>query len=428
MTGHHLDPSPDDSGTMALGDYRTAARAWLTENVPRRERPAWDDDIGYYTPEVMAANRALQRQLFEAGYAGITWPREYGGQGLPRAYESAFLEEAAGFALPDFGALTGTTFRVCVPTMLAYAPPEFLRRFVPKVLAGEQLVCQFFSEPSSGSDLAGARTRADRDGDQWILNGQKIWSTFAHLADSGMCLARTDWSVPKHQGLTWFLVPCDAPGLTMRPIKQINEVAEFCEEFFDDVVVPDADRLCEVNAGWAVTQTMFVMERGAGRPEDDAPLGGPGPMDPDLVELARSVGRLDDPIVRQKLAWAHTVEYVGTTLSARIAQMGRLGQLNPGVASYVKLFRGTYSPLRARLAVDIGGAAAMTWDPVDPAGPEPALAYLRGRGASIAGGTNETQRNVIGERALGLPREPSFDTRKPFADVLRDTKDWTGTP
>jgi len=417
---------PGHAHDAGLEDYRREARAWLSANLRRREGPDPDRGVDDYTPEVMAANRALQRRLFEAGYAGITWPREYGGQGLPAAYESAFVEEAAGYVLPDFGALTITTFYVCVPTMLAHAPPGFLRGFVPRVLAGEQLVCQFFSEPSSGSDLAGARTRAVRDGDQWVLNGQKIWSTFAHRADSGMCLARTDPSVPKHQGLTWFLVPCDAPGLTIRPIRQINEVAEFCEEFFDDVVVPDSNRLCEVNAGWPVTQTMFVMERGAGRPEDDTPLEGPGPLAPDLVQLARGSGRLDDPIVRQKLAWAHTTDFVGRALGARIAQLGRLGRLNPGVASYVKLFRGTYSPMRARLAVEIGGAAAMTWDPADDEGADAALAYLRGRGASIAGGTNETQRNVIGERALGLPREPSFDTRKPFSDVLREAKNWTG--
>ncbi len=418
--------TPADAQPDLLADYRQAARAWLAENLQRMEGPVLDNGIDHFTPEVMAANRALQRLLFEGGYAGITWPVEYGGQGLPSEYEWAFVDEAAGYVLPDFGALTITTFYVCVPTMLAYAPPEFLRRFVPRVLAGEELVCQFFSEPSSGSDLAGARTRATRDGEQWIINGQKIWSTFAHLADSGMCLARTDWEVPKHQGLTWFLVPCDAPGLTIRPIKQINEVAEFCEEFFDDVVVPDTQHLCEVNEGWTLTQTMFVFERGAGRPEDGTPLEGPGPMAPDLVRLARRVGRLDDPVVRQKLARAHTNDFVGRALGARIAQMARLGRLTPGVASYVKLFRGTYSPVHARLAVEIGGAGAMTWEATDIDGAEPSLTYLRGRGASIAGGTNETQRNVVGERALGLPREPSFDTRKPFSEVVREAKNWTG--
>jgi len=407
-----------------LDDYRNAARAWLAANMTRRDGPPEDGDVDDYTPDVMAANRALQRRLYEGGYAGITWPVEYGGQGLSRAHEAVFWEEAAEFVMPDFGALTITTFYVCVPTMLTSASPEFLRRYVPKVLAGEQLVCQFFSEPSSGSDLAGARTSAVRDGEDWVLNGQKIWSTFANLADAGMCLARSDWSVPKHQGLTWFLVPCDAPGLTIRPIQQINEVAEFCEEFFDDVVVPDSDRLCDVNAGWALTRTMFVFERGAGRPEDESPLEGPGPLAPDLVALARRTERLQDPLVRQQLARAHTTDYVGKVLGARIAHLGRLGQLNPGVASYVKLFRGTTSPQRARLTAEIGGAAAMTWDPAEPDGAEPALAYVRGRGASIAGGTNETQRNVIGERALGLPREPSFDTDKPYSDVLRDARNW----
>ncbi len=420
------DGTKGQEDDAALEDYRRQARAWLARNLQRRDGPDQDHGIDHYTPEVMAANRALQRQLFEAGYAGITWPKEYGGQGLPSAYESAFVDEAVDYVLPDFGALTITTFYVCVPTMLAHASPEFLRRFVPRVLAGDELVCQFFSEPSSGSDLAGARTRATRDGEQWIINGQKIWSTFAHLADSGMCLARTDPEVPKHQGLTWFLVPCDTPGLTIRPIKQINEVAEFCEEFFEDVVVPDTNRLCEVNAGWLVTHTMFVLERGAGRPEDGTPLEGPGPMAPDLVQLARRAGRLDDPIVRQQLSRAHTTDFVAKALGSRIAQMGELGLLNPGVASYVKLFRGTYSPMRARLAVEIGGAGGMTWEAADADGAEPSLAYLRGRGASIAGGTNETQRNVIGERALGLPREPSFDTRKPFSEVLRDAQHWTG--
>jgi alkylation response protein AidB-like acyl-CoA dehydrogenase len=145
--------------------------------------------------------------LFEGGYAGISWPTRLTAARACPAFEWAFLDEAADFVTPDFGVLTATTFHICVPTMLAHASPEFLRRFVPKVLAGDALVCQFFSEPSSGSDLAGARTRATKDGEQWVLNGQKVWSTFAHLADWGMCLARTDWECPKHQGLTWFVVP-----------------------------------------------------------------------------------------------------------------------------------------------------------------------------------------------------------------------------
>jgi alkylation response protein AidB-like acyl-CoA dehydrogenase len=271
-------------------EYRERARAWLADHVPRREGPPKRREVSYYTPEVMAANRALQRTLYEGGYAGISWPKEYGGGGLPVSHELIFQEEAQGYALPEFGVLSGTTFGVCVPTMLAHAAPEFLSWFVPKVLAGEALVCQFFSEPSGGSDLAGARTSAVKDGDQWVLNGQKIWSTYAHLADWGMCLARTDWDVPKHSGLTWFAVPCDSAGLTIRPIRQINDTAEFCEDFFDDVAIPDFNRIGEVNKGWTVTQTMLIFERGAGRVADRRGVGGPGTLAPDLVRLARRAG------------------------------------------------------------------------------------------------------------------------------------------
>jgi alkylation response protein AidB-like acyl-CoA dehydrogenase len=409
-----------------LDQYRDQARTWLSEHLEPRRGPVVRHEVEYYTPEVMAASRAIQRTLYEAGYAGISWPKQYGGAGLPVSYEVAFAQESQGYITPDFGILAGTTFGVCVPTMLAHGSADYLAWFIPKVLAGEALVCQFFSEPSGGSDLAGARTSAVRDGDQWVLNGQKIWSTYAHLADWGMCLARTDWDVPKHRGLTWFAVPCDAPGVTIRPIRQINETSEFCEDFFDDVHVPDANRIGEVNEGWNVTQTLLVFERGAGRPGDSRGIGGPGPLAPDLVALARRAGTIDDPVVRQKIARAHTNDYVARALNGRIAEMGRLGRLNAGVAAYGKLFNGVYNPIRARLGLEIGGAGAMTWDPGDEHGRDVSLAYLNARIMSIAGGTNEMQRNGIGERALGLPREPSFDTNKPFNQVLRDAQNWTG--
>jgi alkylation response protein AidB-like acyl-CoA dehydrogenase len=413
-----------DADVFEVEGYRLLARAWLAENLQRRTGPAQSHEVGHYTPDVMASSRALQRTLFEGGYAGISWPREYGGQGLPLRYERIFLEEAAAYEMPDFGVLTATTFYICVPTMLAHASPEFLCRFIPQVLSGQALVCQFFSEPSSGSDLAGVRTRATKDGEGWILNGQKIWSTFAHLADWGMCLARTDWDVPKHRGLTWFAVPCRSPGLTIRPIKQITESAEFCEEFFDDVAVLDTDRVGNVNEGWGVAQTMLVFERGAGRPDTGTTAASPGPIAPDLVRMAQRSGRVSDPIVRQKLARAHTNDFVGRTLASRIQEMGRLGRLGPGMAAYGKLFRGTYQPIRARIGIEIGGNAALTWDDTDAAGAEASMAYLNGRAASIAGGTNEMQRNAIAERALGLPREPSFDTKMPFSEVLRQTANW----
>ena len=422
MTIAERDASPD------VEQYRMRARSWLADNLERRHGPLERHDVDHYTPEVMAANRALQQTLYEGGYAGITWPKEFGGGGMSAAYEQIFSEEADGYVLPDFGILSNTTFAICLPTMIAHASPELLSWFVPKVLAGRALVCQFFSEPSAGSDLAAARTTAVQDGQQWILNGQKIWSTFAHLADWGMCLARTDWEAPKHNGLTWFMVPCEAPGVTIRSIRQISETSEFCEDFFDDVIIPDGYRIGEVNQGWSVAQTMLVLERGAGRAGDNAELGGPGPLAPDLVELAERSGRLSDPLVRQQIARAHTNDFVGRALASRIAEMARLGRLNPAVAAYRKLFTGTYNPIRARIAVEIGGAGAMTWDADDQHGPDLSRSYLNSRIMSIAGGTNEMQRNGIGERALGLPREPSFDTNKPFNQVLRDAENWTGRP
>jgi alkylation response protein AidB-like acyl-CoA dehydrogenase len=416
----------EETAMPDLETYRVQVRTWMTENMERRVGPVEQHEVDYYTPEVMARSRALQRRLYEAGYAGITFPKEYGGQGLPPTHEAAFFEEAKDFVLPDFGIVGGTTFGVCVPTMVAHGQPAFLAEFIPKVLAGEALVCQFFSEPSSGSDLAGARTRATKDGELWILNGQKIWSTYAHLADWGLCLARSDWDQPKHRGLTWFAVPCDSPGLTIRPIRQINETSEFCEDFFDDVSIPDLYRIGDVNEGWTVTQTMLVRERGAGRPVDvDAELH-PGSLAPDVVALASRAGTTEDPTVRQKIGRAHTIDFVGATLFARIGELNTLGRLDAGAAAYGKLFRGVYDPVRARIAVEVGGPGALAWQPGDAEGKGTSLYYLNCRIMSIAGGTNEMQRNGIGERKLGLPREPSFDTGKPFSQVLRDAANWTG--
>jgi alkylation response protein AidB-like acyl-CoA dehydrogenase len=406
-----------------LGEYRARAREWIEANLERRRRPPGPRPVEEYTPAVIAENRALQRTLSKAGYAGVDWPTEYGGQGLTPAHAAAFLDEARGYSLPDFGILSATTFEVCVPTMIAHAPPAFLEDFVPKVLAGEALVCQYFSEPAAGSDLAGVRTRATRTPDGWVLNGQKVWSTYGHLADWGMCLARTDWDVPKHRGLTWFAVPCHADGVTTRPIRQINAGSEFCEEFFDNVLIPDELRISEIDRGWTMAQTMLALERGAGHTEDRWPVTA-GAVSPELVELARRAGCLDDPAAQQLLAHGQVIDVVERALRARIQERADLGKLDPAVAAYGKLFSGVYDPVRARIRVEVGGVDALGWTPGDADGAATALAYLDCRVNSIAGGTNEMQRNGIAERGLGLPREPSYDTQKPFRDVLREASRW----
>ena len=415
-----IDVSATAREIPALPEYRAQARAWITANLERKAPDAPPGEV--QDPAEMTAHRALQRKLFEAGYSGIAWPVEYGGQGLPPEYELAFEEEAADYVLPAY-ALHSGTFGCNVPTMLVHAQPEFLRWFVPQVLRGEISTCKFFSEPSGGSDLAGVRTRARRDGDTWILNGQKIWSTYAHLADWGFCLARTDWDKPKHRGLTWFAFPCSLPGVTIKQIRRVDETAEFCQDFFDDVIIPDLYRIGEVNDGWAVTQTMLVYERGAGHGPIGDHLTGPGPLAPDLVEEARRLGRENDPLVRQKVARGHMIDFVSRSLAWRIALAGQAGGFDPGLAAYGKLFRGTYSPVRGRLPVEIGGAGAMTWEPGSE-DRDRAVDFLNSKVIAIAAGSNEMQRNGISERVLGMPRELSVDTRRPYNEIIREEKNW----
>ena len=416
------------SDPIDLDGYRAKVREWLPANLERRDpsAPTLLRGFDHKTVEGIAEQRAIQRKLFDGGYAGITWPVEYGGQGLTPAHERVFAEEARPYLTPDFGVAGGTTFGICARTMLAHASPEFLRRHIPRILAGEELWVQFFSEPGAGSDLAGVTTRATRDGDQWILNGSKIWSSGAYYADYGMCLARTDWDVPKHRGLTWFGVKIDVPGVTVQPVREINGDAEFCQEFFDDVRVGDDEVIGEVNRGWTVTQTMLVFERGASGDEVPRPQG-PRELAPDLVELARLAGRQGDPHVRQQIARAHVNDFAVAQLGQRIVGLIRAGRGDPaGIASYGKLAKGTCDPLRGRIAMDVGRGRALVWERGNVQGMKAATNYLNGRIMSIAGGTNEMQRNGIGERVLGLPREPSFDSNRPFNEVVRNAADWSG--
>jgi alkylation response protein AidB-like acyl-CoA dehydrogenase len=403
---------------LSVEEFRAEARAWIRRNLAARSGPA--DPAVRMTPARLAEERVIQRTLFDGGFAGISWPVEYGGRGLTAAHQQAFTDEASGFRLPDFGVLGRTTFGICVPTMLAVAAPDLLHRHVPRVLVGEELWVQFFSEPDAGSDLAGVRTRATRDGDRWILNGAKIWSSGAYYADYGMCLARTDWDVPKHRGLTWFAVRVDSPGLTVRPIRQINGGSEFCEEVLDDVEVDAADVIGEVNGGWSVARRMLAAERGGGERGVLVVDAADDPFAPDLAAHARRVGRAGDPVARRLVAQGHIIDVVGTALRRRVLALGQSGVADPaGVAAYAKLAEGTFAPQRARLGLALGGGAAVLWDEDSPGEGDAALAHLTARGHSIAGGTNEMMRNVIGEQLLGLPREPSVDVDRPFAEVVR---------
>jgi alkylation response protein AidB-like acyl-CoA dehydrogenase len=408
-------------------EFRVEVRAWLEANFDRwldqSIIPSPTDDV---SPDDVATGRVLQRRLFDGGLAGISYPKEYGGRGLTPEHERVFREEVGPFVRPNFGGAGQVMFTAIGQSMLAHASPEFLERYIPPLLSGENLWCQFYSEPEAGSDLAGIRTTAKRDGDQWVISGSKIWSTGAHHADYAMCLTRTDWDVPKHSGLTWFAVPTDAPGVTVRPIRQINGRTGFCEAFLDDVVVDDSDMIGTLNGGWSVVQTMLIYERGAGGFGSRAIE--PRSLAPDLVALARKVGRAGDPLTRQSIARAHVNDFAQYHLGKRIAaRLQRSEVPDASIASYGKLAGGILLPMRAQVTLEIGGAEALLWpENADESASQYAKNYLNGRMTSIAAGTNEMQRNGIGERVLGLPREPTFDSRKPFSEVLRAAQDWNG--
>jgi alkylation response protein AidB-like acyl-CoA dehydrogenase len=412
-----------------LDTYRTRARDWLAMSLERRSAGDRTQADRGTTPEQIAEARVVQGKLFAAGYAGIALSKEYGGQGLTQAHERVFKEEARGYRTPRFGVIGNTTFGVCAQVILAHATEEFKRRHMPRILAGQELWVQFFSEPGAGSDLAGVTTRADRDGDQWLLNGSKIWSSGAVHADYGMCLTRTNWDAPKHRGLTWFAVDVKKPGVTVLPLRQINGNSEFCQEFFDDVRLSGEDVIGEINDGWTAAQTMLVYERGGGRAEAGTSPGGRPTgraFVPDLVEFARTRGLEKDGRIRQLIALVHTNDFMQGQLGARIAAKMMRGRADAGMAAYLKLAAGTFGPLRACLAMEIAGAGAVAWRPGDALGEKTSNLYLNSRTRAIAGGTNEMQRNGIGERVLGLPREPRFDSDKPFTEVQRFAKEWSG--
>jgi alkylation response protein AidB-like acyl-CoA dehydrogenase len=408
-----------------LEAYRAEARAWLEANLPRRSGPVLR--AHGTTPEQLATDRELQRRVHAAGYAGIALPREYGGQGLTDAHQRVWAQESAGFALPMPGGIaSGVTHGIVLPTLLRHASEEQKRSWIPTLLSGEEIWVQLLSEPGAGSDLAGTLTRATRDGETWVINGTKVWSSGAMSADFGICLARTNWDVPKHRGLTWFKVPLHDPRVTVRPVREINGSSEFCEEFLDDVTVGDDAVIGDVDGGWPIANFMLGVERsGAGGGAEGRPASdGPRRLAPDLVDLAAARGATADGATRQRIARAHINDFVQQQLGKRIFTAMISGQGDPSSASLIKLSLGIIQPLRAAAAMEIAGPLGVAWSGDGSAGHAASVGFLNGRIMSIAGGSNEIQRNIVSERLLGLPREPSVDADKSFREVLRDARSW----
>jgi alkylation response protein AidB-like acyl-CoA dehydrogenase len=384
--------------------FRERVRSWLKANIP----PEWKALGSTEVPraEAYELGRRWQRTLFDGGFIGVTWPREYGGQGLTFVEEMILHEEMALQKAPPILNILGVG--MAGPTIIAYGTEEQKQRYPAKILSCEEIWCQGYSEPNSGSDLAALQTRAVKDGDHYVINGQKVWTSLAHVADWMMLLARTDPDAPKHKGISYFLLDMHAPGVTVKPLRQMTGDAEFNEVFFDNVRVHERQVLGEVNNGWAVGLTTLMYERLA--------LGFGLQVRlrialESLIEMGRRVEKTGravtrDPLLRQKLAqlWIDTeaLKYTGARAITKLLR----GELPGPEASAGKMgWVETHQKLQ-ELAMEIEGPYAQLTRGSDRAidGGVWQYGFLRSRANSIEGGTTEIQKNIIGERVLGLPK------------------------
>ena len=400
--------------------FRLRARTWLAANLPRLDEVPLSEEIE--DDAEWLRNRELQKKLFEGGFAGICFPREYGGLGLTPEYQEAFNEESSDYEMPL--RLNIPTFSICAPTILDMGSEQQKRDRIGGAIRGEEVLVQLLSEPSGGSDLAGVITRAERDGDTWVLNGAKTWSTSAYAADWGLCLARTDWDAPKHRGLTMFLVPIRAEGVTLRRVRMVSGQNEFCEEFFDDVVLPADAVVGQINEGWAVASRQLVHERtavGGGSPymsgRRNRSLGADTATP---IDIARRTGRLDESSVREDIGAWHVLNRVHAQTVARVSAGIAAGTYPLPAASIMRLLHAEVSWAARDITLRIGGSQMLAY-PAD-GGTEYADAgrdWLMRQGGSLGGGSTEMARNIISERVLGMPREYAADRDVPFGQVRR---------
>jgi alkylation response protein AidB-like acyl-CoA dehydrogenase len=407
-----IDATPDAD---ELVRYRMQAREWLASNMPPLD-PRSDPN-----EQPKEHLKDLARRLHSGGYSGICFPTEVGGAGLTRAHHSVFCEEAADYELPVY--LGNPGLSIIAPPIMEFGTDQ-QREHVAAMLRGDRLFVQMMSEPTGGSDMAGALTRADRDGDVWVLNGSKIWSSGAWRADWGLILVRTDWTVPKHQGLSLFLLDLSLPGVTINNIKMVDGTEEFCEEFFDDVELPNDCLLGTPNDGWTVASRLLFHERQA--------VGGGSPYNfnrpktarrtsrgADLLDVATRAGRTEDPTARQLLAESHANEVVGAQLISRVSDGVGSGALPPIAGSLLRLNSGVNASRRSSIALELAGSDGLT-RAADDDSDFPAEQFIGRQAMSIGGGTVEMQRNLISERLLGMPREHTPDKGRPFNEVRRN--------
>ena len=421
MSATHPDPDT----------FRSEARAWLEQHGELRQSvstdgpdPDWgtgSDNVAVFhnrteTEEasMLALAQDWQRKKFDAGYGMLSWPVELGGRGLPMSYVRIWNSEESRFVIPDAGELPPTSMGLIAPTVAAYGTAEQKQRWVKPIMRQDEYGCQLFSEPAAGSDLASVVTKAVKDGDEWVLNGQKVWTSGARFSQWGLAITRTDFDVPKHRGLTAFMVPLDAPGVEIRPIRQMSGGACFNEVFLSDVRLKDADhRLGGVGDGWRVALTCLGFERD--------PSGGGTPVGGSLKRVlatARHFEMTGDPVIRQMLADLYAHEKMAQFTNRRAAASLKAGQ-TPGPEGSLSKLMWTANMRRvsdvvslilgARLVADSGEWGTYAWGE-----------HLLGApGYRIAGGSDEVQRNIVGERVLQLPAEPRVDKDISFAEAQR---------
>jgi alkylation response protein AidB-like acyl-CoA dehydrogenase len=405
-----FDDSPEEAAFRLqvrefLADYGPDVSSFVSDWPPR----LLDDDRD---ARFVAAARAWQRAKYDHGFAGLTWPTQYGGQGRSILYELVFAEEEGPAAL--LSGVFSVGIGMVGPTIIAHGTDQQKARFLAPLLRGEQVWCQLFSEPNAGSDLASLQTRAVRDGDTWVVRGQKVWTSHAHYADWGILLARTDVDVPKHRGITCFLVDMRTDGLDIRPLRQATGSAEFNEVFLNDVRVPDENRLGASGDGWRVALTTLVSER--------ASIGGATGMVPfaEVLGLADRFGQRHDPTARQELAAYYTRVKILTWLGWRARTALSKGNGLGPESSVMKLAMSRHLAAMGNLVLALQGPAGM----LDLAhAPDHGMwqgRFLYQWASRIGGGTDQVQRNVIGERALGLPPEPRVDKDLPFREIPRN--------
>lgn len=404
--------------TREEAEFRAEARAFLEANTVRKAAERSYRKRTFDEADVAKA-KVWQAKKADAGFAAITWPAEYGGRGGTMMQHLIYHQEEENFVVPQH--IFNQSIGLALPTIMTHGTKDQVARFAKPALRGEEIWCQLFSEPAAGSDLGGLRTRAVRDGDAWVINGQKIWTSNAYFADFGMLVARSDADVAKHAGLTFFYVDMRTPGIEVRRIRQISGASNFCEVFFTDVRIPDTQRIGAVNAGWKVAMTMLLNERlVVGQAE--------GPDFEDIFALARMVEFDDGPAIRDSAVRERLANWYIQSQGLKYTKFRTMTALSRGEtpgpeASITKLVSASKLQDIASYGVDLLGMSGAVMDArIAPMNAWFQEALLYAPGKRIAGGTDEVLRNIIAERVLKLPADVRADKDIPFRDIPTGAK------